>query len=160
MYWFIQERGIIKHTFWNINETLKMQRPTFNENGMTQWNWMVKYHQNFELGDNTEIGAFTLIDAYKGVQIEDNVKIGFGAKILSHSSIDQKSGKVILKQGCSVGANTVVLPGVTIGEGAIVGAQSLVTKDIPPNEVWFGSPARFYKKKWDGNRNNNSTYRL
>ena len=122
------------------------ERPKFDDKGMTQWHWMVKHHQNLELGENTEIGAFTLIDAFKGVRIEDNVKIGFGAIILSYSSIDKKEGKVTLKKGCSVGANTVVLPGVTIGENSIVGAQSLVNKDIPPGEVWFGSPAKFFKK--------------
>ncbi len=120
--------------------------PTFDEKGMTQWNWMVKHHENLSLGENTEIGAFTLIDALKGVVIEDNVKIGFGAVILSYSSIDSKQGKVTLKRGSAVGANTVVLPGVTIGEGSIVGAQSLVNRDIPPGEIWFGSPAKFFKK--------------
>ena len=121
--------------------------PQFDSQGMTQWHWMVKHHQNLELGENTEIGAFTLIDAFKGVRIEDNVKIGFGAVILSYSSIDGKQGKVTLKKNSAVGANTVVLPGVTIGEGSIVGAQSLVNKDIPPGEIWFGSPAKFFKKK-------------
>ena len=124
----------------------KLQQPIFDEKGMTQWHWIVKHHHNLELGENTEIGSFVLIDAYRGVVIEDNVKIGFGAVILSYSSIDQKSGLVTLKKGCSIGANSVIMPGVTISENSIVGAQSLVTKNIPPGEIWFGSPAKFHKK--------------
>ncbi|MBW2990338.1 acyltransferase [Candidatus Woesearchaeota archaeon] len=125
----------------------KRQGPIFNEYGMTQWYWLVKYRENLELGKNTEIGSFTLIDAYKGVKIEDNVKIGWGAVIMSYSSMDGKGGKVVLKKNCGVGANATVMPGVTIGENSIVGANSLVNKDVPPNEIWFGNPAKFFKKR-------------
>jgi acetyltransferase-like isoleucine patch superfamily enzyme len=90
-----------------------------------------------------------MIDATTGVEIEDNVQIGFGCTILSYSSIDKKSRKVILKNNSCVGANSVIMPGVTIGANSIVGANSLVTREVPENEIWGGSPARFLKKRAD-----------
>lgn len=51
-----------------------------------------------------------------------------------------------LKRGCSIGAGSVILPGVTIGEFAMVGAGSVVTKDIPPFTLYFGNPAKFIRK--------------
>lgn len=112
---------------------------------MTQWSWRVVGLDNFVLGNNVEIGSFTVIDAKEGVIIENDVKIGWGCSILSYSSIDDKKGKVVLKNGCKVGANSVIMPGVTIGENAVVGANSFVNKNIPSNEVWVGSPAKKIK---------------
>lgn len=120
--------------------------PKFDETGMTQWGWRVSYRENFKLGDNVEIGTFTMIDARHGVEIEDEVKIGFGCSILSHSSIDKKSGQVILRRGCKLGANSVVMPGIEIGENAVVGANSFVNRNIPPGEIWFGSPAKLCRE--------------
>jgi acetyltransferase-like isoleucine patch superfamily enzyme len=120
--------------------------PEFDNMGMTQWGWRVTHRDNFKLGKNVEIGSFTMIDAKNGVTVEDDVKIGFGCIILSHSSIDNKSGGVLLKKNCKIGANSVVMPGVVVGEDAIVGSNSFINRDIPPYEVWFGSPARFRRK--------------
>lgn len=121
-------------------------KPDFNEKGLTQWYWRVLHHENLELGENTEIGSFTVIDAFKGVKIENNVKIGFGCTILSYSSIDGKSGKTILCKNCKIGSNTVIMPGVTVGDNSIIGSNSFLNKDVPPNEVWVGTPARYLKK--------------
>jgi acetyltransferase-like isoleucine patch superfamily enzyme len=120
--------------------------PEFDKMGMTQWHWRVLHVDRFKLGRNVQIGSFTMIDAQEGVEIQDDVMVGFSCVILSYSSIDGKSGKVILKRGCKVGANSVIMPGVEIGEDAIVGANSFIDKNIPPDELWVGSPARFIKK--------------
>ena len=117
-------------------------KPIFNENGMTQWYWRVIRVENFKLGERVEIGSFTIIDAKEGVTIEDNVKIGWSCSILSNSTIDNKKGKIILKKDCKIGANSVILPGIIVGENATVGANSLVNKNIPSNETWVGTPAR------------------
>ena len=122
------------------------QEPIFDDKGMTQWFWRVLHQDNLRLGKNVQIGSFTVIDAMNGVDIEDEVQIGFGCSILSHSSIDGKDGRVVLKRNCRLGSNSVVMPGVSIGPGAIVGANSFVNKSIPADEVWFGTPARFVKK--------------
>ena len=117
-------------------------KPIFDENGMTQWYWRVIGIENFKLGERVEIGSFTIIDAKEGVTIEDNVKIGWSCSIFSVSTIDNKNGKIILKKGCKIGANSVIMPGIIVGENATVGANSLVNKNIPANEVWVGTPAR------------------
>ncbi len=117
-------------------------KPTYDVNGMTQWYWRVIGIENFKLGKKVEIGSFTIIDAKEGVTIEDNVKIGWSCSIFSNSTIDNKKGKIILRKGSKIGANSVILPGITIGENATVGANSLVNKNIPANETWIGSPAR------------------
>lgn len=122
------------------------EKPKFDDKGMTQWYWRVLHSENFKLGKNVQIGSFTSIDAMEGVEIEDNVKIGFGCVILSYSSIDKKGGKVVLKRNCKVGSNAVIMPSITIGENAVVGANSFVNRDVPSNEIWVGTPARFLKK--------------
>jgi acetyltransferase-like isoleucine patch superfamily enzyme len=120
-------------------------KPIYDDNGMTQWYWRVISVENFKLGERVEIGSFTIIDAKEGVTIENNVKIGWSCSILSNSTIDNKKGKIILKKNCKIGANSVILPGIIIGENATVGANSLVNKNIPPNEIWAGTPARKIK---------------
>lgn len=119
--------------------------PIYDDFGMTQWYWRVLGIENFKLGDRVEIGSFTVIDAKEGVIIEDDVKIGWSCSIFSTSTIDNKKGKIILKKGCKIGANSVILPGVIVGENSTVGANSLVNKNIPPNEMWIGSPAEKLK---------------
>ncbi|MCM1223615.1 MAG: acyltransferase, partial [Lachnospiraceae bacterium] len=56
-------------------------------------------------------------------------------------------GKVYIKKGAYLGMNTIICKPVTIGENAVVGAGSIVTKDVPDNEVWAGNPAKFIKKR-------------
>ncbi len=120
-------------------------KPIYDEGGMTQWYWRVIGIENFNLGERVEIGSFTIIDAKEGITIEDNVKIGWNCSIFSISTIDNKKGKIILKKDCKIGANSVILPGIIVGENATVGANSLVNKNIPANEVWVGTPARKIK---------------
>jgi acetyltransferase-like isoleucine patch superfamily enzyme len=128
------------------DDLLNWAEPEFDEMGMTQWGWRVSYRERFRLGKHVEIGSFTMIDAREGIEVEDDVKIGFGCIILSHSSIDRKSGPVVLRKGCKIGANTVVMPNTEIGENAVIGANSFVNHDVPQSEIWVGSPARFYKR--------------
>jgi len=128
------------------NEQNERHDPIYDDYGMTQWHWIVRHKHNLKLGNNTEIGSFTIIDAKEGVIIEDDVKIGWSSVIMSYSSIDNRQGMVVLKSKCSIGAKSIIMPGVTIGANSIIGANSLVNKNIPPNEIWFGSPAKFIKK--------------
>jgi acetyltransferase-like isoleucine patch superfamily enzyme len=116
--------------------------PEFDERGMTKWHWVCQHHNNLKLGKKTDIGAFTYINARYGVEIEENVQIGSHCSIYSWSTIDDKKGKVTIKKNARVGAHTVIMPGVTIGENAIIGACSFVNEDVADNTVAVGVPAR------------------
>jgi acetyltransferase-like isoleucine patch superfamily enzyme len=119
--------------------------PEFDEKGMTKWNWMCQYHENLKLGDKTDIGAFTYINAKYGVEIQKHVQIGSHCSIYSWSTIDDKKGKVVIMEKAKVGSHSIVMPGVTIGKNAILGAFSFVTKDVPDNAVVVGVPAKIIK---------------
>jgi acetyltransferase-like isoleucine patch superfamily enzyme len=117
-------------------------RPRIEDGKLSKWNWVVICPKNLKRGKRVDIGAFAFINATNGVTLEDDTQIGPGAKILSASTIDHKYGPVIMKKKSCVGANSVVMPNITIGENAIVGALSFVNKNIPANEVWVGAPIR------------------
>lgn len=121
--------------------------PEFDESGMTKWHWMCQYHENLKLGEKTDIGAFTYINAKYGVEIEKNVQIGSHCSIYSWSTIDDKKGKVIIKRNAKISSHSLIMPGVTIGENATVGAFSFVTKDVPDNVTVFNIRRRVIKQQ-------------
>jgi acetyltransferase-like isoleucine patch superfamily enzyme len=121
--------------------------PKFDERGMTKWNWICQYHENLQLGKNTDIGAFTYINAKYGVEIQENVQVGSHCSVYSWSTIDDKKGRVVVKKDAKIGSHSVIMPGVTIGENAVIGAFSFVTQDIPGNVIAFGIPARVIKNR-------------
>jgi acetyltransferase-like isoleucine patch superfamily enzyme len=120
--------------------------PKFDRSGLTNWNWMCQHRKGLKLGKNTDIGAFTYINARYGVEIQENVQIGSHCSIYSCSTIDNKKGKVIIKRNAKIGSHSVIMPGVTIGENTIIGAFSFVNKDIPDNVIAFGVPVKIVKK--------------
>lgn len=122
------------------------KKPTIKEGELTKYNWMVQHKENLELGRNTDIGAFTYINAKNGVVIEDDVQIGSHCSIYSVSTIDDKEGRVMLKKGCKIGSHSVIMPRVTVEEGAIVGAFSFVNKDVPRGVTAVGVPVKIVKK--------------
>ena len=120
--------------------------PVIIEGELTKYNWVVQNVNNLSLGAETDIGAFSYINALCGVIIEDNAQIGSHCSIYSVSTIDNSSGKVVLKNNCRIGSHSTILPGVSIGKNSIIGAHSLVNKDIPDNVVAFGVPAKVVRK--------------
>ena len=101
------------------------------------------------IGDNVTIKAGVRI--WDGVTIEDNVFIGANVSFTNDmyprsKQYDKEFFPTKVCTGASSGANAVILPGITIGERAIVGAGSVVTKDIPSDEIWAGNPAVYLRK--------------
>ena len=91
------------------------------------------------------------VQLWDGVTLEDNVFVGpnvtFTNDLFPRSkNSDWKLSKTVVKKGASIGANATILCGITIGENAMIGAGSVVTKDVPAGEVWVGNPARFFKQ--------------
>jgi len=122
------------------------QPPLVEEGKMTKYHWIVSHVEYFSLGYKTDIGAFTYINAKNRVTIEDEVQIGSHCSLYSISTIDEKEGPIVLKKNCKIGSHSVIMPGVTVGENAVIGAFSFVTKDIPANALAFGIPAKVVKK--------------
>ena len=119
--------------------------PEIKEGELTQYNWVVQNKNNLKLGYKTDIGAFTYINAKYGVIIEDEVQIGSHCSIYSISTIDRKTGPVVLRKNCRIGTHSTIMPGVTIGENAVVGAHSFVNRDVPANTTVVGVPAKVIK---------------
>ena len=91
------------------------------------------------------------INAYNGIKFGKDVMFASGVKLISanhdfkYRKKHIKSNPIILEENVWLGANVVVLPGVKIGKNFIVGAGSVVTKDIEPNSIYAGNPARKIK---------------
>ena len=101
------------------------------------------------IGNNVTIKSGVQI--WDGSRIENNVFVGpnvtFTNDLFPRSqNKDFECKGITLRKGCSIGANTTLLPGVEIGENALIGAGSVVTKNIPANEIWIGNPAKFHRK--------------
>ena len=120
--------------------------PEVEEGKLTKYNWMVQNKDGLKLGYKTDIGAFTYINAKNGVVIEDFVQIGSHCSLYSESTIDNKVGQIILKKNCKIGSHSVIMPGVTIGENAVIGAFSFVNKDVRESVVAAGVPNNIIKK--------------
>jgi len=111
-----------------------------------KYNFLIHNKKNFELGEKTDIGAFTYINAKYGVRIDKNVQIGSHCSIYSVSTIDDKKGKVVIKENAKICTHSTIMPGVTIGKNSVVGAYSFVTDDVPDNMFAYGIPAKIIRR--------------
>ena len=113
----------------------------------------VEVQKNATIGRNCKIQSHTFI--CEGVTIEDEAFVGHGVMFINdryprsasdtgelQTEADWEVVATVIKKGASIGSNATILCGVIVGEGAIIGAGSVVTKDIPPNTIAAGNPAR------------------
>jgi len=127
-----------------------------------------------EIGDDTKIGTFVEIQKgakigsrckisshtfiCEGVEIEDEVFVGHGVMFTNdlfprataaggalQTEADWTCVKTVVKRGASIGSGATLLSGITVGENAMIGAGSMVTKDVPPGAIVAGNPARIIK---------------
>lgn len=117
----------------------------------------VEIQKNAFIGKNCKISSHSFI--CEGVHIEDNCFIGHNVTFINdkypratnedgslQTEADWKVVETFVKKGASIGSSSTIICGVTIGEGAIVGAGAVVTKDVPPYTIVAGVPARILKK--------------
>jgi len=90
------------------------------------------------------------VQVWDGIRLEDDVFVGPNATFTNDAFPRSKKlfelQLTIVKRGASIGANVTILPGITIGENAMVGAGAVVTRDIPPNTLVIGNPARVVRR--------------
>lgn len=122
------------------------KQPEIKNGKLTKWNWVVQNKKGLKLGKDTDIGAFTYINACYGVEINDSVQIGSHCSIYSISTIDNKKGKVLIKKNAKIGSHCVIMPGTIVGENSVIGAFSFVNRNIPDNVIAMGVPAKVVKK--------------
>ena len=103
------------------------------------------------VGEHTWIGPFTVLDGTGGLEIGSYCSVSTGVQIYSHDSVQWalSGGKAEIERApthigsrCYIGPNAIITKGVTIGDGSIIGANSLVLHDVPPGSRALGNPAR------------------
>ena len=110
------------------------------------------------IGNNVGLTR-TEIASYNSVVIDDDVLIGGGVRIwdtdfhsinyqqrMQNPDTSAKTAPIHISKGAFIGACSIVLKGVTIGERSVIGAGSVVTKNVPADEIWAGNPAKFIKR--------------
>jgi acetyltransferase-like isoleucine patch superfamily enzyme len=100
------------------------------------------------VGKDVFIGKYCIIDDTfpELITIEDSVNISFGVTIVAHDASKDAVGGVLIKKGAYLGTRSVILPGVIIGEKAVIGAGAVVTSDVQPKTKVAGVPARIIEK--------------
>lgn len=102
--------------------------------------------EDVTIGKNCFIGYYALVE--RGSIIEDEAYVGARVLLMTTKKIAHRRGYkaevngVHICRGARIVSNAIVLPGVTVGEEAVVGAGAVVTKDVPAREIWFGFPAQ------------------
>lgn len=144
----------INHTMPNTDEYNNLVKELFGENIGENSTVMAPIagaaFDRVKIGDNVFINSNSLLMARGGITIEDDVMIAANVQLLSnnHDEYDRQvltCKPIHIKKGAWIGAGASILPGVTIGENAIVGAGAIVTRDVGDCEVAVGIPARVVK---------------
>jgi len=106
-----------------------------------------------KIGKDASVGLMAMFDVFFPglISVGENSIIGYNATILTHEFLvrEYRKGPVEIGSNVLIGTNTTILPGVRIGDGAVVGAGSLVNRDIPPGVLACGVPARVRSQSSD-----------
>ena len=115
----------------------------------------ILYPRGLDLSERVAVGWNVELDARGGINISHDTNISSHVKLITGShDVDDPNftaefEAIKIGHHCWIGTGATILKGVTIGDGSIVASGAVVTKDIPPNEVWGGVPARFIRMRND-----------
>lgn len=131
---------LVKQIFGEIGEGSRVMTPTTVVRG-----------KNVKIGKNVVVMNNSLFMSAGGITIEDGVLVAANSQLISNNHDPNNLAiltckPVVLKKNCWIGAGATILPGVTVGEHAIVGAGSVVTKDVEPYTIVGGIPAKVIKR--------------
>ncbi|MED1915729.1 acyltransferase [Bacillus thuringiensis] len=138
-------------SFWKVMKNfiiIQLSRYT----PIVSWkNWMYRTFLRMEVGQHSAVALMVMMDIMfpEKIKIGRNCVIGYNTTILAHEYLidEYRLGEVIIEDAVLVGANTTILPGVTIGKGAIVAAGTVVHKDVPPGAFVGGNPMQLIRMK-------------
>ena len=150
----------IEHSFMKIHPTANVQTKEIGPETIVWQNTIIL--PGARIGDYCNINAFCFIEnavvigdqvtikcgvyVWDGITIEEMVHIGPGVTFTNdlypRSRQDFDIVRTFIKKGASIGANSTILAGITVGEYALIGAGSVLTKNVPNNTLWLGNPAR------------------
>lgn len=113
-------------------------------------NWLYRTFLRMKVGEKTSFGLMVMLDTMfpEKISVGRNTVIGYNTTILAHEYLikEYRLGEVKIGSEVMIGANSTILPGVTIGDGAIVSAGTLVHKDVPAGAFVGGNPMQVIKK--------------
>lgn len=110
--------------------------------------WILRNLWGMTIGRDCMISFSAKLDTTypRGVRIGDHTAISFGAVILTHDYVRDMHRDTVIGRECQIGAHSFIFPGVTIGDNCVVAAASVVMRDVPPNSLVSGNPARVMEK--------------
>nr|WP_245252214.1 acyltransferase [Paenibacillus sediminis] len=114
-------------------------------------NWIYRHVLGMSVGRDTAFALMVMVDVFfpERIKVGNNSIIGYNTTILAHEYLisEYRLGDVVIGDEVLIGANTTILPGVTIGDGAVVAAGSVVHKDVAPGSFVGGNPLRVLERK-------------
>ncbi len=135
----------------------KLLFKSYGKNVMIDYKTFFRYMSGIKIGDNvcinrgceffTSANLSTIIDIKENVVFSPNVKIYSAGHDYKYLNLPDTSGNVIIEKNVWIGGNSIILQDVTIGEGSVVSANSVVTKNVPPYSIVAGIPATIVKKR-------------
>ncbi|RQW21306.1 acyltransferase [Bacillus sp. C1-1] len=137
-------------SFWKVLKIFIISQTARITPSFRMKNWLYRTFLNMKIGDYTAFALMVMVDAMfpERIKVGSNTIIGYNTTILAHEYLihEYRLGDVIIGDDVMIGANCTILPGVTIGDRAVIGAGTVVHKDVERDTFVAGSPMRLIKR--------------
>ncbi len=137
-------------SFWKVVKSFVVIQIARYTPFLSWKNWLYRTFLRMEIGEKTAVALMVMMDIMfpELIKIGRNCVIGYNTTILAHEYLvdEYRLGEVRIEDRVLIGANSTILPGVTIGEGAIVAAGTVVHKDVPPGAFVGGNPMQIIRE--------------